>query len=107
MDLNLTPSQQQFRDELRAWLQANVPPILTFINARGGVLMILFDEPGAGGVQPFVLVGPNVKGNYTSSVLYSHSSYVKSIEEMLGLSVNARVTAANDFADFFTLGKFP
>jgi alkylation response protein AidB-like acyl-CoA dehydrogenase len=26
MDLNLTPSEQQFRDELRAWLQANVPP---------------------------------------------------------------------------------
>jgi alkylation response protein AidB-like acyl-CoA dehydrogenase len=26
MDLNLTPAQQQFRDELRAWLQANVPP---------------------------------------------------------------------------------
>lgn len=25
MDLNLTPEQQQFRDELRAWLQANVP----------------------------------------------------------------------------------
>jgi alkylation response protein AidB-like acyl-CoA dehydrogenase len=26
MDLNLTPNEQQFRDELRAWLQANVPP---------------------------------------------------------------------------------
>ena len=26
MDLNPTPEQQRFRDELRAWLQANVPP---------------------------------------------------------------------------------
>ena len=26
MDLNLTPEEQLFRDELRAWLQANVPP---------------------------------------------------------------------------------
>ncbi|MBL8190142.1 MAG: acyl-CoA dehydrogenase family protein, partial [Acidobacteria bacterium] len=26
MDLNLTPEEQQFRDELRAWLAANVPP---------------------------------------------------------------------------------
>src|SRR5262249_60727400 len=25
MDLSLTPEQQQFRDELRAWLQANAP----------------------------------------------------------------------------------
>ncbi len=26
MNLNLTPDQQHFRDELRTWLQANVPP---------------------------------------------------------------------------------
>jgi len=26
MDLNLTPEEQKFRDELRAWLAANVPP---------------------------------------------------------------------------------
>lgn len=26
MDLNLTPEEQQFRDELRSWLQQNVPP---------------------------------------------------------------------------------
>ena len=26
MDLNLTPDEQQFRDEFRAWLAANVPP---------------------------------------------------------------------------------
>jgi alkylation response protein AidB-like acyl-CoA dehydrogenase len=26
MDLNLTPGEQQFRDELRAWLQAHMPP---------------------------------------------------------------------------------
>ena len=26
MDLNLTPNEQQFRDEFRAWLKANVPP---------------------------------------------------------------------------------
>ena len=26
MDLNLTPSEQSFRDEFRAWLEANIPP---------------------------------------------------------------------------------
>jgi len=25
MDLNLTPEELQFRDEFRAWLEANVP----------------------------------------------------------------------------------
>ena len=27
MDLNPTPQEQQFREELRAWLKANEPPI--------------------------------------------------------------------------------
>jgi len=25
MDLNLTPQEQQFRDEFRAWLESNIP----------------------------------------------------------------------------------
>ena len=89
------------------WLQANVPPILTFINARGGVLIILFDEPETGTTQPFVIIGPNVIANHTSALAYTHSSYLKSLEKMFGLTVNTRVTAAVDFADFFTAGKFP
>ena len=27
MDLNLTPNEQQFRDEFRAWLAANLPAV--------------------------------------------------------------------------------
>jgi hypothetical protein len=89
------------------WLSTNVPPILSFINAHGGVLMILFDEPETGTTQPFVIVGPNVKANFTSTATYTHSSYVKSLEKMFGLTVNTRVTNAVDFADFFNAGKFP
>lgn len=36
MDLNLTPGEQQFRDELRAWLQTNVPPPWTGNNREDG-----------------------------------------------------------------------
>ena len=31
MNLNLTPEQEQFRDELRAWLAVNVPPPPSFV----------------------------------------------------------------------------
>ncbi len=29
MDLNLTPNEQKFRDEFRAWLDINVPALWT------------------------------------------------------------------------------
>jgi phosphatidylinositol-3-phosphatase len=92
------------------WLANHVPAIINFINANGGVLFIVWDEPQnvfAAMKQPFLVIGPNVKVNYTSAVSVNHSSYVKSVERLLGLPINARVSAASDFSDFFTPGHFP
>jgi len=89
------------------WLAANVPPIIAFMQAHGGVLFIVWDEPEITSTQPFLVVGPHVKVMHTSTVQYTHSSYVKSIEEILGLPVSTRVSSANDFADFFDTGHFP
>jgi hypothetical protein len=90
-----------------SWLATNVPPILSYINTHGGVLLVVWDESETSPLQPFLIIGPNVKANYTSSVAYDHGSYVKSLERIFGLPVNSRVAATNDFADFFTAGKFP
>ena len=90
-----------------AWLAANVPPLIAFMNAHGGVLFIVWDEPALSSTVPFLVVGPNVKPGYASSVAYSHSSYLKSLERILGVPVSSRVTTANDFSDFFTAGRFP
>jgi hypothetical protein len=90
-----------------AWLQSNVPAILSFIDAHGGVLFVLWDEPALSSSTPFVVLGPHVKVGYSSAVAYTHSSYVKSLGEILGLPANSRVAAANDFADFFEAGYFP
>ena len=32
-----------------AWLSANLPPIIDFVNAHQGVLFIVWDEPEGGG----------------------------------------------------------
>jgi hypothetical protein len=80
------------------------------INAHGGVLFILWDEPfnsKSSDNIPFIVVGPNVKPGFTSTFSYSHSSYVKSVEQILGLPVNPRVSSASAFGDFFTAGHFP
>ena len=90
-----------------AWLAANVPPIIAFMQAHGGVLFIVWDEPALGSTTPFLVVGPDVKPNHASAIAYNHSSYLKSLQRILGVPVSSRVTAASDFSDFFTPGRFP
>jgi hypothetical protein len=90
-----------------AWLSANLPPIINFVNAHQGVLFIVWDEPEGGTLIPFVAIGPGVKTGYTGKVAYTHSSLTKSVDEIFGLPVLSTVTGANDFADLFQTGMFP
>ena len=48
-----------------------------------------------------------MKPGYTSTVAYTHSSLVKTVEEIFGLPVLPAVASANDFADLFQSGFFP
>ncbi|HEY3235897.1 MAG TPA: alkaline phosphatase family protein, partial [Polyangiaceae bacterium] len=89
------------------WLSTNLPPVIQFAGANAGVIFITWDEGASTTLVPFIAVGPTVKVKHTSSVLYDHSSLVKSLDEMLGLPVLQRVVGANDFADLFTVGAFP
>jgi hypothetical protein len=90
-----------------AWLSANLPPIINFVNAHQGVLFIVWDEPEGGTLVPFVAIGPGVKPGYTGKVAYTHGSLTKSVEEIFGLPVLSTVTGVNDFADLFQPGMFP
>ncbi len=56
---------------------------------------------------PLIVVGPHVKPNFASGVLYSHSSLVKTMELILQLPVLTTVTHANSFRNFFETGFFP
>ena len=57
--------------------------------------------------MPFLVVGPGVKANFTGTVSYTHSSIVKSVEQILGLPILSTVSGSNDFADLFNAGFFP
>ena len=90
------------------FLAANVPAIINYVNAHQGVLFIVWDEPeGSTGFIPLIVVGPNVKPNFASSVQYSHGSLVKSVEQILALPTLSTVTNDNVFSDFFNAGFFP
>jgi len=90
------------------WLAANVPAIISYVNANQGVLFIVWDEPvGSTGTIPLIVVGPHVKANHASTVTYSHSSLIKSVEQILGLPFLATVASENTFTEFFDAGFFP
>jgi hypothetical protein len=72
------------------------------------VVWIVWDEPeGTTGTIPLIVVGPNVKPNFASTVQYTHGSIVKSVEAILALPTLAKVSADNTFTDFFNAGFFP
>jgi len=85
-----------------AWLAANLPPLIDFVNARGGVIFITWEEGDKSTPLPFVAVGPGVKPGYAGAVPYTHSSLLKTVEQLLGLPVLPAVAGANDLGDLFS-----
>jgi hypothetical protein len=89
------------------WLSNELPRILAYANAHDGVVFITWDEGDSTNLIPFLALGPRIKQGSTSTLAYTHSSLLKSTEEILGVPVLSKVTSANDFADLFQTGMFP
>jgi phosphatidylinositol-3-phosphatase len=89
------------------WLEQALPPLIAFANAHDGVVFLVWDEGASSDLLPFIAVGPHVKAGYASPVTYSHSSLLKSVEEIFGVPILPAASAANDFSDLFEPGFFP
>lgn len=95
------------------FLQTNLAPLLAspaFQPGGDGLLIIAFDEAATsdsthgGGHIAFVMVGPNVKPGYKSTVLYQQQNLGRTIFEALGLSSTGypgAIATAADMADMF------
>jgi len=86
------------------WLKANLPSLISFCNAHSGVIMITWDEGSSSSKMAFLVVGPNVKKGYTSTLAYNHSSIIKAAERILQLPYLSTSSAANGLADFYSTG---
>jgi hypothetical protein len=85
-----------------------MPALISYATAHQGVVFVVWDEPeGSTGMIPLIVVGPNVKPNFASSVKYTHGSLVKSVEAILALPTLSKVSADSTFTDFFNAGFFP
>jgi hypothetical protein len=89
------------------WLRSNIPPLLAFANANAGVVFVVWDEGDATGHLPFLALGPGVKPGYAGSQTYTHSSVLKTVEEILGLPILPTVSDAQDLSDLFAPGALP
>lgn len=87
------------------WLSQELPRIIEYANMHNAVIFLTWDEGSSTNVIPFLALGSHVKVG-ASTVMYTHSSLLKTTEEILGVPVLAKVTDANDFADMFEPGAF-
>jgi len=93
-----------------AWLATAVPSILASAAYQsGGILFIVWDQGDSvacpAGTCPIglIVLSPEAKGNgYSNSVLYDHSSLLRSIEELLRVGpLLGGAATATDLADLF------
>jgi acid phosphatase len=72
-----------------AWLAREVPKLLASdAFRRGGVIFLLWDEGGgtpAADDPPFLVISPNARSGFVSQANYDTSSYVKTVQAVLGL----------------------
>lgn len=72
------------------WLSTQIPMILdSQAYADGGVLIITWDEGYHDNDGPIglILLSPNAKGNgYTSTIHYTHSSTLRTLQELFGVT---------------------
>lgn len=93
------------------WLKTNIAPLLTtapFQAGGDGLLMIVFDESAAsdtahgGGHIAMVVVGPNVKHGYRSTVFYQHQSALRTALKAMGIGVYPGASGTvSSFTDMF------
>ena len=86
------------------WLKQAIPPIRAS-NAyqNGGIIFITWDE-GAGSDGPIgmIVLSPHAKIGYSNTIRYTHSSTVRTLQEIFGVQpFLATAATATDLSDLF------
>jgi phospholipase C len=95
------------------WLKANVPTILNSAAYKNnGALFVIWDEgdepafqTASDGPVPVFVLSPKGKPGYKSTTVFTHSSALRTFEEIFGLPLLGDAKNATDLSEFFT--SFP
>ena len=92
-----------------AWLSTEVPKILGSAAYQHGVLFITFDESETGdGPIALMALSPFAKPGYSSSLSYTHSSTLRTLQEILGVTpLLGDAANATDLSDLFAFPPRP
>jgi hypothetical protein len=98
-----------YNDPIRqgdVWLQNSVPAILNSAAYKnGGALFITWDEgEGSDGPIGMIVLSPTAKGHgYHNAIGYTHSSTLRTLEEIFGLSpLLGDAANSTDLRDLFS-----
>jgi hypothetical protein len=87
------------------WLRSFLPQIFNSAQYRQGhiVVFIVADEAANGdGPIPFLALGQGVKRGYRNEIRYTHSSLLRTLEEIFGVGpLLGNAASANDLRDLF------
>lgn len=107
------------------WSQAEVPALLTYLNAHNGLLILTFDEGavsdtsgcchggpggqiGAGGRVGLIALGPGVRTGAVIHTPYDHASMLRTVEDTFGVSEYLNNAASSvAMADLFESAVLP
>jgi phosphatidylinositol-3-phosphatase len=89
------------------WLARELPKIMNSAAYRsGGAIFVTWDESEKSGDSPIgmIVLSPYAKKNYSNAIHYDHSSLLKTLAEIFGVSTDIGAAAgATDLSDFFTV----
>ena len=88
------------------WLSTAVPAIMNSTAYKnGGAIFITWDEAASGdGPIGMIVLSPFAKKNYSNTIKYDHSSLVKTLAEIFGVSTSiGAASSATDLSDMFTV----
>jgi hypothetical protein len=89
-----------------SWLKSEVPVILASdAYKNGGVVFITWDEGEGDSDGPIgmIVLSPNAKPGYSSSVRYTHSSTLRTLQEIFGVRpLLGDAANANNLSDLFS-----
>ena len=87
------------------WLANELPRIIAYTEAHSdAVIFLTWDEGDATNLIPFMAIGNYVKPGYQSTVQYSHSSMLASVQKLLGVPMLTTVATSTDLSDMFVPG---
>ena len=95
-----------------AWLARELPKLMATENYQhGGVIFLLWDEGGgspASDNPPFIVISPRAAHGLRSKVDYDTSSYLKTVQDMLGVTelpcaAQSDRTTTQSMTDLFTM----